>query len=130
MYYVDTPTGRVDAFDFEPESGTIANRRMLIEVDPADGHPDGLVVDAEGCLWLALWEGWAVRRYRPDGTLAGVVDVPVARVTKCAFGGAGLDDLYVTTARPSAPAADQPHAGGLFLARPGVSGLPATPFAR
>jgi sugar lactone lactonase YvrE len=130
MYYVDTPTGRVDMFDFEPESGTIANRRTLIEVAPADGQPDGLVVDREGFLWLALWEGWSARRYRPDGTLAGIIDVPCARVTKCAFGGDALDDLYITTASPVAPSAEQPHAGGLFRARPGISGLPATPFAR
>jgi len=129
MYYVDTPTGGVDAFDFDAASGTIANRRRLIDVDPADGAPDGLVVDAEGCLWVALWDGWAAQRYTPDGRLVGVVDVPVARVTKCAFGGAGLDELYITTASPDAPDAEQPNAGGLFGVRPGVVGLHATPFA-
>lgn len=130
MYYVDTASGGVDAFDFDLESGEIANRRRLLDVDPADGGPDGLVVDAEGYLWVGLWEGWAVRRYSPDGTPTGVVNVPCARVTKCAFGGAALDDLYITTASPDGPAADQPHAGGLFRVSPGVTGLPATPFAR
>ena len=130
MYYVDTASGGVDAFDFDPESAEIANRRRLLDVDPADGGPDGLVVDAEGYLWVGLWEGWAVRRYRPDGAPAGVVNVPCARVTKRAFGGAALDDLYITTASPVERAADQRHAGGLFRVSPGVTGLPATPFAR
>jgi sugar lactone lactonase YvrE len=129
MYYVDTPTGGVDAFDFDPENGTISNRRRVIDVDPADGQPDGLVLDAEGHLWLALWEGWSIRRYRPDGVVVGVVDVPCSRVTKCAFGGPLLDELYITTASPDAGAADQPHAGGLFVAHPGVRGLPSNPFA-
>jgi len=129
MYYVDTPTGGIDAFDFDAERGAIANRRRLIDVEPEAGQPDGLVVDREGCLWAALWEGWAVRRYAPDGHLVGVVDVPVARVTKCAFGGPALDRLYITTASPDLPAPDQPHAGGLFLAAPDVAGLPPTPFA-
>ena len=129
MYYVDTPSGGVDVFDFDLAGGTIDNRRRVLDVDPADGKPDGLVVDAEGFLWLALWEGWSVRRYGADGTLAAVVDVPCARVTKCAFGGAGLDELYITTASPDEPAVDQLHAGGLFRARPGVIGLPATPYA-
>jgi sugar lactone lactonase YvrE len=129
MYYVDTPSGGVDAFDFDREDGTISNRRRMIDVARADGQPDGLVVDAEGHLWLALWDGWSVRRYRPDGVVVAVVGVPCARVMKCAFGGPGLNALYITTASPDAPAADQPHAGGLFLAHPGVTGLPATPFA-
>ncbi len=128
MYYVDTPSGGIDMFGFDVESGEIANRRRLLNVDPADGKPDGLVVDAEGYLWLALWNGWAVRRYSPDGALAGVVTLPCARVTKCAFGGPALGDLYITTASPEDPAPEQPHAGGLFRVTPGVTGLPATPF--
>jgi sugar lactone lactonase YvrE len=130
MYYVDTRTGGVDAFDFDAERGQIAGRRRLLEIDPADGEPDGLVVDAEGCLWIGMWNGWAVRRYAPDGALVGLVDVPCARVTKCAFGGPGLDELYITTANPGEPSPDEPHAGGLFRVSPGISGLPATPFAR
>ena len=130
MYYVDTPSGGIDAFDFDPEKGEIANRRRVIDVDPGEGKPDGLVVDAEGFLWLALWDGWAVRRYRPDGAIVAVVDLPCARVTKCAFGGPALDELYITTASPNEPDADQPHAGGLFRTRPGVIGLPSNPFAR
>jgi sugar lactone lactonase YvrE len=117
LYYVDTPTGAIDVFDFDPGTGSAVGRRVLARVD---GHPDGLVVDAEGCLWVAFWGGGQVRRYSPQGELAEVIDVPAARTTKAAFGGPDLSDLYITTA-----AGDEPHAGGLFVARPGVAGLPA-----
>ena len=128
MYYVDTPTGGVDAFAFESERGTLGERRRVVDVDPVHGSPDGLVVDEAGCLWVGLWEGWAVHRYAPDGELLGIVDVPVARVTKCAFGGPDLDDLYVTTAAPEAADPAQPSAGGIFRARTGLRGLPARRF--
>ena len=129
LYYVDTPTLGIDAFDYEPETGAISGRRRIVTIEGGAGSPDGLVVDAEGCIWLALWEGWAVRRYAPDGALLGAVELPVARVTKPAFGGEELTDLYVTTAAPADPDPAQPHAGGLFRLRPGVRGLPATPYA-
>jgi sugar lactone lactonase YvrE len=129
MYYVDTPTRGVDAFDFDAASGAIENRRRLATIEEGAGMPDGLVVDAEGCLWVALWEGWAVRRYSPEGELLAAVAVPAARVTKAAFGGTSLDRLYVTTAMPDAPDPAQPHAGGVFAADPGVHGLPPQPYA-
>jgi sugar lactone lactonase YvrE len=123
MYYVDTTTRGIDSFDFDVDTGTIAGRRRLATIEKSAGHPDGLIVDAEGCLWVALWEGWAVRRYAPDGTLLGIVEIPAARVTKPAFGGDALDELYVTTASPDERDDAQPHAGGIFRARPGVRGL-------
>lgn len=129
MYYIDTPTCGIDAFDFDADSGTISNRRCIVQIDPTDGAPDGLVVDAAGCLWVGLWEGWAVRRYGTDGELLGVVDVPVARVTKCAFGGPDLDELYVTTAAPENADLTQPHAGGVFRAHTGIRGVPTQTFA-
>lgn len=129
MYYVDTTTRRIDAFDYDAASGAIAGRRPLAAIEQGAGDPDGLVVDAEGCIWVALWEGWSVRRYGADGTLLGVLELPVARVTKPAFGGPDLDDLYVTTASPEAPDAAQPHAGGIFHARPRVRGLAARSYA-
>jgi sugar lactone lactonase YvrE len=129
MYFVDTADGGVDAFDFEPETGAISGRRRLVTIEDGAGDPDGLVVDAEGCLWVALWDGWAVRRYAPDGTHLGTVDVPAARVTKPAFGGGDLTDLYITTAAADEPDPRQPHAGGVFRARPGVTGRPANAFA-
>lgn len=129
MYYIDTHAWSVDALDFDPATGEATNRRTVVAIDPKDGGPDGLAVDAEGCIWVALWEGWAVRRYAPDGTLLATVEVPVARVTKPAFGGHDLDDLYITTASPPEPDPAQPHAGGLFRIRPGVRGLPANAYA-
>jgi sugar lactone lactonase YvrE len=120
MYYVDTPTLGIDAFDYDAESGSIENRRRVATIEAGEGLPDGLVVDAEGCIWVALWDGWAVRRYTPDGTHVATVDVPAARVTKPAFGGDDLEDLYITTAAPH---------GGIFRARPGVRGLPANAYA-
>jgi sugar lactone lactonase YvrE len=123
MYYVDTTTRGIDAFDYEADTGTIGGRRRLATIEKSAGEPDGLIVDAEGCIWVALWEGWAVRRYAPDGTLLGVVEVPAARVTKPAFGGDGLEELFVTTASPDERDDGQPHAGGIFRARPGVRGL-------
>jgi sugar lactone lactonase YvrE len=129
LYYVDTPTCRVDAFDFDTGSGEIANRRPVVEIEAGAGFPDGITVDATGALWVALWEGGCVRRYSPEGALLGIVDVPALRVTSCVFGGAELEELYVTTARPDGEDPAQPFAGGLFRVRPGARGLPPCRFA-
>ena len=129
LYYIDTTTQGIDVFDFDAASGSIEKRRRVVTIEDGAGMPDGLVVDSEGCIWVALWEGWAVRRYAPDGELLAIVDVPAARVTKPAFGGPGLDRLYVTTALPDVPDPAQPHAGGIFSADPGVRGLPSTTYA-
>ena len=125
MYYVDSPTRRVDVFDFDVEEGSIANRRPFVTLGPEAGVPDGLTVDAAGFVWLALWGGGALRRYRPDGALDRIVPLPVSHPTSCAFGGRDLDDLYVTSARRPLSAeerAHQPMAGGLLRLRPGVAG--------
>jgi len=108
MYYVDTPTGRIDVFDFD---GRPRARRTFAEVP---GDPDGLTVDADGCVWVALWGGGRVLRYSPAGTLDQVVEVPTPQSTACAFGGPGLRDLYITTATAGAPEGD-PLAGSLFV---------------
>jgi len=132
LYFIDTATGGIDAFDYDAETGAIAGRRRLVTIDQNDGWPDGMTVDAEGHLWVALWGGWSVRRYAPDGRLEQVVRLPVAQVSSCAFGGDELDDLYITTAAdglgPEALRA-QPHAGGLFHCRPSVKGRPANLYA-
>lgn len=132
MYYVDTPTGRVDVFDFDEATGAIANRRPFVEVPNADGRPDGLVVDEVGDVWLALWQGGAVRRYGSDGRLDRAVTLPASLTTKPAFGGPALEDLYVTSAWIGLDAAGrdaEPTAGGLFRLQPGVRGRPARRFA-
>jgi sugar lactone lactonase YvrE len=130
MYYIDTPTRRVDVFDFDPAAGTIGNRRPFAAIQGA-GSPDGLAVDAEGGLWVAVWGGGRVEHYLPDGALAGSVRLPVSEVSSCCFGGPELRDLYITTAWQSLPAerrAAEPLAGGLFRCRPGVAGRPTRAY--
>ncbi|WP_432069806.1 SMP-30/gluconolactonase/LRE family protein [Streptomyces sp. AA1529] len=127
LYYIDSPTRRLDVFDVR-EDGLPAGRRPLAEVEPGAGHPDGLTVDADGCVWVALWDGGAVRRYTPRGVLDRVVQLPVRRPTACAFGGAGLRDLYITTARAGLAAPRRP-AGALLVLRDAGQGLCGPPFA-
>jgi sugar lactone lactonase YvrE len=124
MYHVDTLTGGIDEHDYDPETGAPARKRRLVDAEPGWGRPDGLAVDAEGGIWVAFWDGWAVRRFDPDGALSGVIELPVARPTRPAFGGPRLDRLYVTTARGPG------GLGGAILAvEPGVRGLPASVFS-
>ncbi|GAB1335451.1 SMP-30/gluconolactonase/LRE family protein [Streptomyces sp. E-15] len=125
MYYIDTPTRRVDVFDHDAEG--VRDRRPLVEIEAGAGFPDGLTVDAEGCVWVALWDGGAVRRYTPDGELDRVITLPAPRTTACAFGGAGLTDLYVTTARTGL-SCPHPLAGSLLIIPNAGQGLPPTPF--
>jgi sugar lactone lactonase YvrE len=130
-YYADTPTGRIDTFDFDLTAGVLGHRRPFVEIASGDGYPDGLIVDAEGFVWVCLWKGAAVRRYSPDGRLDRVIPMPVTKVTKCAFGGPSLDELFITTASidlTEAERAQQPLAGALFRARPGVKGKPVNRF--
>ena len=130
-YYIDTPTRRVDVFDHR--DGELFGRRPAFWVTDGPGNPDGLTVDAEGCLWVALFRGAAVHRYAPDGELLAVVPLPVAQVTACTFGDPGLDHLYITTSRENLDAdaiIAQPLAGALFrVDAPGVRGLPVLEFA-
>lgn len=128
LYYVDTPTLGIDRFDHDPATGAITGRRRFADLADSGGRPDGLTVDAAGCVWVALFAGGALRRYTPAGELDTVVPLPVSHPTSCAFGGTGLTDLYVTTASaPLSPAdlAEQPLAGRLLRLRPPVAGLPA-----
>ena len=125
MYFIDTPSARVDAYAYEVRSGQIGERTTFADIAPGDGKPDGLTVDADGCLWVALWNGGQVRRYAPTGQLLGSIRLPVSNVTSCVFGGPDLNRLYITTARRGLSPTEeqsQPHAGRLFVAQPGVSG--------
>ena len=118
MYYIDSPTRRVDVFDHA--DGRVADRRTFVRIEEGAGFPDGLTVDADGCVWVALWDGGAVRRYTPDGELDRVITLPTPRVTACAFGGADLTDLYITTARVGLDA--PPPGAGKGLAQPAFAG--------
>jgi sugar lactone lactonase YvrE len=126
-YYVDTPTHRIDVFDYHPDSG-LTDRRPFVHV-AGQGGPDGLTVDAEGGIWVAIWGAGQVRHYSPDATLAEVIELPASQVSACTFGGPDLTELYITTSREGLPGTEQPSAGALFVAHPGTRGLPVTPFA-
>jgi sugar lactone lactonase YvrE len=132
MYYIDSTTYGIDAFDFDILSGSVSHRRRMVELPVAWGLPDGMTVDEEGFLWVAFWGGSAVRRLGADGRLAFTVELPVSQTTSCTFGGDDLSDLYVTSARiglSDAELREQPSAGGVFRLRAGVRGLPSHPFA-
>jgi sugar lactone lactonase YvrE len=127
LYYVDSATGGVDAFDRDPATGRISGRRRVVDVPAAEGMADGMTLDVEGCLWVAVWGGGQVRRFDAQGRLIAVLEVPARQVSSVAFGGADLDELFITTARigqDDVTLAKQPRAGDLFWCRPGVSGRP------
>jgi sugar lactone lactonase YvrE len=132
FYFIDSPTRRVVVFDFDPATGALEGRRRFAAVEVGGAVPDGLAVDADGGVWVALHGGWGLRRYASDGELAAIVDLPVARVTSCCFGGPDLRDLYVTTRREGLSAGElaaQPLAGALLRLDAGVPGLPTHAFA-
>ncbi|GJF31961.1 hypothetical protein KNE206_46610 [Kitasatospora sp. NE20-6] len=126
-YYADSPTRLVHAYRYE--AGRLHDPRLFAEIE--GGVPDGITVDTEGGVWVAVAFGGEIRRYLPDGTLDTVVRVPATMTTSCAFGGPALDTLYITTATENltpAELAEQPLAGGIFTCTPGVTGRPAHRF--
>jgi len=125
MYYTDSKIWQIRAFDFDAASGTLSNPRVFAADPRGEYVPDGLTVDAEGCVWGAKWQGSRVIRYAPDGTVLLDLRFPVARMTSCMFAGPRLDTLVVTSAR--GPRDDEPLAGRVFLVDAGVTGLPETP---
>ena len=132
MYFTDTGRRVIYAYDFELESGTLANRRDFIQIPEGAGVPDGLTVDAAGYRWIAIWDGWKVTRYDPTGRIERVVEMPVQRPTSCMFGGDDLSVLYITSATmmlSDDELAQQPMAGDLFAYRSDVKGLPEHKFA-
>jgi sugar lactone lactonase YvrE len=126
-YYNDSPTQRIDVFDYEVESG-LSGGRPFAEVPAEAGLPDGLTVDEEGGVWVALYGGGSVRRYTPDGMLDYMIEVPAKQVTACTFGGSGLDQLFITTSREDLKPGEDPLAGSLFRASGGVAGMPVRDF--
>jgi sugar lactone lactonase YvrE len=131
LYYVDSTTQRIDAIDFDVDRGRLGRRRAFVRIAAEHGLPDGLTVDAEGGVWVALFGGGAIRRYRPDGGLDAHVPLPVRHPTSLAFGGADLSELYVTTSRHLLNADErraEPQAGALLRLLPGVRGRPSHVF--
>lgn len=142
FYLIDSLELSVDAFDFDPERGEIANRRRLVRLDWGGGAANGMTVDGEGCLWVAVTGGGEVRRYTPGGELIGRIAIGVPGATSCAFGGSDLDVLFITSRSGRMPEiastvlgipedrleSNEPEAGGLWACRPGARGLPAARF--
>ncbi|MBF4552511.1 SMP-30/gluconolactonase/LRE family protein [Corynebacterium suicordis] len=126
-YYNDTATFSVSVFDYSLENG-LHNRRTLTTIADS-GRPDGLTVDAEGGIWTAIANQGAMHRYSPEGKLDQVINLPATKVTACTFGGANLDELYITTSREDLPEGEEPRAGALFHVEPGVKGMPTREFA-
>jgi sugar lactone lactonase YvrE len=130
MYHVDSMAGGVDAHEFDADSGALSGRRRLIDTDPSWGLPDGLAVDVEGGIWVAFWGGSAVRRFSSEGELTETLELPAARATRPAFGGANLDHLYVTSAKlDPEQTVDGDLGGAIFVLEPGVRGVRAHVFA-
>ena len=130
FYYADSRSGGVDVFAASPDTGELGERRRFVNVEA--GIPDGLTLDADGCLWLAVFGTGEVRRYTPAGDLDTVIRLPVDQPTSMAFGGDDLSTLYITTAREDltpAEVAAQPHSGDIFACTPGVTGRPPNLFA-
>jgi sugar lactone lactonase YvrE len=127
-YYNDTATYSVSVFDYDSQAG-LTNRRVFVDLSAEGKRPDGLTVDEQDGIWVALSNGSAVRGYTADGVLAEVVEVPVKKVTACTFGGPQLDQLFITTSLEGVDAATDPLAGSLFRVVVGVRGVPAREFA-
>lgn len=126
-YYADSPTRRVDILTVT-ESGALIERRPFASLAPSVGAPDGLWVDEDGGVWVAVFGGGRVQRYRADGTMDDAVHVPAQQVTSCTFGGPDLSTLYLTTSRENLPDDADPLAGSVFSAAVGIRGLPVAPF--
>jgi sugar lactone lactonase YvrE len=124
MYFIDSPTRRVDAGHYDASDGTASGWTTLVDTSPFPGMPDGLAVDAEGCLWVAMHEGGEVLRFTEGGELVATIEVPASRPTSCCFAGPGLDRLVITTARGG-----DGTGGDLFVCDPGVVGTPTVAFA-
>ena len=130
VYYIDSPTRRVDVFDFDLQTGAWSNRRTHIVIETAGGFPDGMAIDQEGGLWIALWGAGAVNRYDVSGRLIESITVPgVSQVSSCAFGGSDGSILYISTSRQDLPTGHEPDAGAVFAIETSVRGAALAEFA-
>jgi sugar lactone lactonase YvrE len=133
LYYIDTATRQVVAYSYDVINGNITDGRAVINISKGEGYPDGMTIDTEGMLWVALWDGWKVARYSPfTGEQLHEIILPVSRATSCVFGGDALNDLYITSAREGLSEYDlkeQPLAGYLFVIKnSGFKGIDAFEF--
>ena len=130
MYLSDShpDVQKIWAFDYDTDTGTPHGRRLFVDMAEQAGRPDGAAVDADGCYWICGNDAGLIHRFTPEGKLDRSLAVPVKKPAMCAFGGADLDTLFVTSIRPAGDLADQPLAGGVFALRPGVKGLPEPVF--
>lgn len=131
FYLADSPLQKVFVYDFDLETGAIANRQVHIDLTHQSAFPDGLTVDTEGCIWVALWDGWGIKRFDPDGKLMDDIEVPVQRPTSCTFGGPELKRLYITSASVGLSEAEIQKSflsGDVFALDTDVCGLPAHTF--
>jgi sugar lactone lactonase YvrE len=129
VYYADTMTGRVDVYDFDPGTGGFSGRRVFTTIDEGAGRPDGMAIDEDGGVWVALWQGGAIHRYDETGRLSERVEVPVHLTTACTFGGPDQATLFITTSRQGLGATAEAAAGAVFAIRPGVRGAELPAFA-
>lgn len=131
FYLADSPLQQIFVYDFDLDSGTIANRRVHIDLTAGDAFPDGLTVDADGCLWIAMWDGWGLQRFDPEGQKMAQIHMPVQRPTSCTFGGPDLQTLYITTASVGLSEVEIERSffsGDLFALNTDVRGLPTNRF--
>jgi sugar lactone lactonase YvrE len=132
FYLVDMMPGNVLAYDYNPATGTVRNRRTLFSIPDSEGMPDGLCVDSEGGIWVAHWDGWRISRWSPEGSRLQTLEVPVQRPTCPVFGGPDLATLYLTSSAADLPTeslARGPLSGALFAIDAGVPGVPIAEFA-
>ncbi|HEX2914708.1 MAG TPA: SMP-30/gluconolactonase/LRE family protein [Chloroflexia bacterium] len=132
MYHTDSLRHAIYAYDFDPATGNIENKRIFIDTSEEPGVPDGMTMDCEGCLWSARWGAWKVVRYDPKGKKILEISLPVEQPTSCIFGGENMDELFITTAREhftEEQARQQPLAGDIFVVRPGIQGMQEPMFA-
>lgn len=134
MYYIDTPTGHIKAFDFNVETSEISNERIAVEIDASLGFADGMTIDENDHLWVGMWQGEAVACFDPiAGKLIKKIQVPAMNVTACTFGGDNLETLYITTARVGMTDEEKlkfPLAGSVFQVSPGVRGVKGFYFGK
>ena len=131
FYLTDSPLQTIFAYNFDEETGTIGDRRVLIDLTHESFFPDGLTIDNEGCLWVAMWDGWCVVRFDPTGQEMSKIQLPVQRPTSCTFGGKDLKQLYITTASVGLSETEIETSfwsGDLFCVETGTTGLPSHRF--